>query len=444
MTAPPSHSSREEQALIEIRATRISGPGSVTLVLALLAVIAVGSVLESARARRGEATAFAGGAPIPTPRIFLETWKSAGPLAANRELREGISGLEERLGRESALSAALRPSAQTALARYLGYGNSQVVVGKQGWLFFRTAFDYLTGHPFLSERELARRRSPGNRYAVLEPDPVPGLVQLRDELASRGIELVFFPVPVKAQVHPERLVRPGGSGRTARPGGLALENPSFPELVRRLGESGVPVYDALPELRAAALAGEQLYLATDTHWNARGMRVAADGLARFLARETALPARPPAGLRRRSIDYEFEGDLTRLLGAGVGDKIFPDERLALDEILGLGEVPYSVAMPSDSDVLLLGDSYSLVFSSLAGGRTASFAEQLAFALDRPVRRNSKVAANNLSDRVHWLRLDPELLAGVRVVVYEVTARTLSSGDWTPARIRPQRQKRRQP
>ncbi len=129
---------------------------------------------------------------------------------------------------------------------------------------------------------------------------MPGLVRLHDELAERGIELVFFPVPVKAQVHPEQLVRFSGLGAADAEEGARLVNPSFPELVRRLGDAGIPVYDALPELRAAARAGEEVYLATDTHWNAAGMRIAAAGLARFLQRETALPQRPPAGLRRRS------------------------------------------------------------------------------------------------------------------------------------------------
>ncbi len=435
MSQPGIHASqpsREDQAVAEIAATRLSRTGGLVLTLGLLAAIAVGALLEAARVRRGEATAFAGGAPIPTPGEFLDTWRTAGPLAANRALREGIAALEDRLGRESALSAALRPAAQTLLARHLGYGNSQVLVGRQGWLHFRTAFDYLTGHPFLAGSELSRRRAHGTRYAVPEPDPVPGLRELRDELATRGIELVFFPVPVKAQVHPETLARLGGFG----PGGPS--NESFPELVRRLREGGLPVYDALPGLRVAALAGERLYLATDTHWNAAGMRVAASGLARFLAETTALPQRPPAGLRRRTFAHELEGDLARLLGAGFGGPIFPHERIELDEIVGLGDLPFDAATSSataTSDVLLLGDSYSLVYSS-AAGKSASFAEQLAFALDRPVRRSARVAANSLSDRVHWLREDPELLAGVRVVVYEVTARALSSADWSDARIEP--------
>lgn len=443
MTEPAPQPTREAAALAEIAATRTSRIGAFALTLALLGVVAVGAGLEGARARRGESTAFAGGDPIPTPASFVATWQSAGALAANRALRAGLAGLEDRLGRESAISAALRPAAQTLLVRHLEYGNSQVVVGRRGWLYFRTEFDYLTGHPFLAPRELTRRRTLGARYAVPEPDPLPGLLALHDELADRGIELVFFPVPVKAQVHPEGLVRSGALA-AAGAAGSRIDNPSFADLVRRLDEAGLPVYDALPAMRAAALAGDPLYLATDTHWNAHGMRIAADGLARFLADRTALPPHPPAGLRRRGFAHEIEGDLTRLLGVGLGGALFANERLELDEILGLAEQPWSAAQATASDVLLLGDSYSLVFSALAGGRSAGFAEQLAFALDRPVRRVAKYAANDLADRAQWLREDPALLAGTRVVIYEVTARALGSADWTAAAPATQPQPRREP
>jgi hypothetical protein len=441
--------SREEEALAEIAATRISRAGGWALTFALLATLAVGPLLELARALSGKATAFAGGAPIPGPRALVATWLRDGALAANAELRAGLLALEDRLGRESGVSAALRPAAQVALARGLGYGNSQVLVGKGGWLYYRTAFDYLTGRGFLEPRELDRRRTLGARYSVPEPDPVPGLLRLHDELEAKGIELVFFPVPVKAQVHPEPLVRLGRTPPAAGPdapveqGGAGPANPSFEELVRRLGAGGLPVYDALPDLRAAARDGEPLYFATDTHWNSRGMRVAAEGLARFLARETRLPQRPPAGLRRRTFAHETEGDLTRLLGAGPRGSIYPHERMELDEIVGLSDAPFSTAAASESDLLLVGDSYALVFTDL-GGRNAGFGEQLAFALDRPVERVAKFASNNLADRVRWLSDEPRLLAGKRVVVYEVTARVLSSGDWTILPLEPRREARSSP
>ncbi len=136
--------------------------------------------------------------------------------------------------------------------------------------------------------------------------------------------------------------------------------------------------------------------------------------------------------------------MARLLGVGLDGPIYPSERVELDEILGLGDAPFSAPAASDADVLLLGDSYALVFSVDTGGRNAGFVEQLAFALDRPVQRSARLAANVLADRVHWLRADPQLLAGKRLVIYEVTARSLSSADWSPTPLQPRHHKRRKP
>ena len=96
----------------------------------------------------------------------------------------------------------------------------------------------------------------------------------------------------------------------------------------------------------------------------------------------------------------------------------------------------------EADVLLLGDSYSVVFAFDIEGRACGFGERLAFELDRPVRRFAKVAANDLPGRVQWLRDDPALLDGVEVVIYEVTSRAFPSTDWTPKALEKPKRKRR--
>ena len=147
--------------------------------------------------------------------------------------------------------------------------------------------------------------------------------------------------------------------------------------------------------------------------------------------------RPPAGLERHPHPYEFQGDLVKLLGLGPLDRRVPREAADLRTVRGLGSTPYDRVGPP-GDVLLLGDSYSVVFSF----GQASFAEQLAFELDRPVRKHAVTAANDLGDRVRFLRENPERLEGVRVVVYEVTARALSVADWTPASLERRKVRRR--
>ena len=419
---------REEQALAEIAATAIRPTAAWTLCASFLVLVAVGSWIELARWRAGGATVFSGSPEMPALQELAATWQTRGTLAANEELRAALLALEDRMGRESALSARLRPHAQLALLRLLRYGNSQVIAGKPPHLYFRTAFDHLVGPPFLRPDALQRRRhaiGPGIRF---EPDPVPGLASLGEELGRRGIQLVFFPVPVKAAIHPEPLLLFGSTSKEP------LQSPSLPELIRRLRAAGVRTYDPAPEMRARAVAGDSLYFPTDTLWNPRGMEVAARGLARFLQTEGLLPELPPAGLEKHPLPYAFRGDLTTLLGLGpLADRI-PQEATDLTEVTWLGRAPIAT-WSGNADLLLLGDSYS-VFPIDVGAPAARFGDRLAFELDRPVRRIAKVATNDLPDRVSWLRDEPALLDGIRVVIYEVTARAFSSTDWSAESLEP--------
>src|SRR5262249_10190762 len=40
--------------------------------------------------------------------------------------------------------------------------NEKVYVGREDWLFYRPEIEYLTGHGFLTQRQLARRTGSGN------------------------------------------------------------------------------------------------------------------------------------------------------------------------------------------------------------------------------------------------------------------------------------------
>jgi hypothetical protein len=339
------------------------------------------------------------------------------------------------MGRDSELSARLRPRAQWHLYRQLGYGNSQVVVGRDGFLDYHGAFAHLTGKPFRDARELTRRRDAMPPELGWEPDPLPGLRRLSSNLARRGVRLLFLPVPVKSQIHPEPLLRFRGLRVAELPG-----NPSTSELLAELERIGVATYDPAPELRAAALAGEAVYFPTDTHWNPRGMEIVARGLARTMRERDLIGDAPPSGLEGRKVEYEFEGDLTRLLGLGPLAARMPRETPELRAVTGLGGARYD-ASRTPAGILLLGDSYSAVFS-LVGGGAASFPEQLAYELDRPVRKVAKTAENDLARRVHWLREDPALLDGVQVVIYQVTARALTMGNWSSIPLDRQRYRRR--
>jgi alginate O-acetyltransferase complex protein AlgJ len=89
-----------------------------------------------------------------------------------------------------------------------------------------------------------------------------------------------------------------------------------------------------------------------------------------------------------------------------------------------------------SDVLLLGDSFTNVFSmdTMGWGESAGLAPQLAFALGRGVDVIAQNDSGAFATRValsRELSAGEDRLAGKRVVIWEFASRELSVGDWKP-------------
>ena len=87
-----------------------------------------------------------------------------------------------------------------------------------------------------------------------------------------------------------------------------------------------------------------------------------------------------------------------------------------------------------ADVLLLGDSFTNIFSlgDMGWGASAGFAEQLSFALERPLDRISQNDAGAHATRQtlsRELARGRDRLAGKRLVIWEFAAREFALGDW---------------
>jgi hypothetical protein len=144
--------------------------------------------------------------------------------------------------------------------RWLAAPSAQVVVGRDGWLFYagdRTFADFV-GRDRLTADELTRWR------AVLEGR--------RAWLRERGIAYLFVIVPNKSTIYPEQL--PRLLQAQARPGKLD----QLLDDLRARG-STVPVFDLRPTLRAARQHGPA-YWTADSHWNGTGLVAASDAIVR--------------------------------------------------------------------------------------------------------------------------------------------------------------------
>jgi hypothetical protein len=422
---------REQLALIEIEHTSVSSFTVRLLLTCFLTAIAAVPIVELAvvRAREVEGIAVAWSHVSKVRDEIRSYLVQAGDaslwdrtVSGNRIVLTGLSGFERALETASVIGRSLRAPAQLVMTRWLGAGNERVYPGRDGWLFYRQDVEYVTGRGFLDPAQMKRRIAAVPAWmSPPQPDPREAIVGFNDDLAARGITLIVMPTPVKPGVHPEMLAR-----RYAEADGV-LHNASYREFVEDLERRGVRVFNPSQALAAARLAAPQ-YLAADTHWRPEAMEMVAERLAAIIAATVALPAWPDPGHRIERSEASNVGDIARMLDLPDDSPLFPPEVVWLRRVLQSDGRPWRSSR--DADVLLLGDSFSNIYAleSMGWGTSAGFAEQLAYALRRPIDRIVQNDDGAFATRA-MLQREPTRLDGKRVVIYQFAARELAFGDW---------------
>jgi hypothetical protein len=331
---------------------------------------------------------------------------------------EETKAVEKTLQRDSAVAQWSLPRVQSILTGFLGAGNEQVYPGAPGWLFYRSDVDYVTGRGFLDPAEMKLRR----HTASVQPDPIEAILHFREQLAERGIELILLPVPVKPTVEGEKF------SSSVKPAEFA-DNLSFAEFLSRIEKQGVQVFDPRPMIRSRHLspAGAN-FLRADTHWRPETMQLVAQALAEKI--QTGSSA-PDVTAETRELKVTGLGDIARMLTLPGSFASAYAEETTIRQV----SVANTFWRPDKSaDVLLLGDSFSNIFSqaALGWGEAAGFAEQLSKALGRPIDcivRNSDGAFATREILARELALGRDRLAGKRLVIWEFAERELALGDW---------------
>ena len=413
--------SREAEAELALKHT-VYTPGTRRLLIALflLTVISVPAIqfaveLRSSRPSGGLATfdvykALPTWAKIQAVRGAADLWHLL-PRAAD------LKAAEKSIESQSVVSAWLLPRVQFLLTRRLRAGNEQVYLGRGAWLFYRPDVDYITGPPFLDPSQM-RHRTHVDR---VQPDPVKAIVNFRNQLAARGIDLIAMPVPMKPGIDAKKLSR---SAEESAP----LHNASFAEFKARLEKAGVRVFDPGPSLMQRK-AGASLYLESDTHWRPEAMELTAENLAALIP--------PSASTSRTSFQLASKeinglGDIARMLSLPPSQNLYRPEKVTIHEVLS-GNAMWRAS--NGADILLLGDSFSNIFSldALGWGESAGFAEHLSRALGgRPldcILRNSDAAYATREILSRDLARGHDRLAGKKLVVWEFATRELAFGDW---------------
>jgi hypothetical protein len=374
------------------------------------------------------------------------------PKAAN--LRQYEKTLEEK----SWFQQQLRPHVQGMYFEWLNETGAKAMLGLDGWLFYRPDVRYLL-EPDRTETDNSGsawvRPSDGwtRRDSVLK-----AILQYHALLKERGIELLVVPVPGKPAIYPDKA--------TSR---LAAANAGIPsptdELLKALERQGVATVDLFKLFREQRKPGftnnTGLYLARDTHWTPAGAQLAAQCVARKLL-EMGWVKEGNKEFKTRRITVKRNGDILDMMQIPGALRRFPAEAVeceqVIDPVLGMmvpspSDRPGAYKYPTQpSTLLVLGDSFCRIYQlpepkslgEISVGATeemakkdeastrkllpgsAGFLAHLALAMKSPV--DSIVSDGGASTDVRKrLSMNPEILEGKKVVIWEFIERDVQSG-----------------
>jgi alginate O-acetyltransferase complex protein AlgJ len=367
---------------------------------------------------------------IPLSQMAIELARGSQPRVLDLVRRDSfptrhdLKQFEDALHDESLVKQWVQPRVQEGVST-LGFGNPQVIVGRDGWLFYRPGIDYVTGPGFLEPWRLHQRgrnlKDVGAGH--IEPDPRIAILAFRDQCARAGARLVLVPIPDKAMLEPWRLTSRFDAFAALSP----PNNPSYLEFLRELQTEGVEVLDVTP---ATIHQGDVRFLAQDTHWAPTWMDDVAQSLAKYLGARHGLNA--VEKLVSESANVSRVGDLVDMLRLPADQRLFPPETVTIHPVVTTVGQPLQ-PNPSSS-VLLLGDSFTNIYSAepMGWGKGAGFAERLSFHLSQRIdwiARNDHGAHATRQILADEQRRGRDRLAGKRVVVWQFAMRELAVGDW---------------
>lgn len=350
-------------------------------------------------------------------------------LAVNRRWLAGARKIEDAIGERSLAVKILRPVTQWILSGVLGAGTEFVYLGEAPWLFYGPDLRYVTGQGFLTPFEHRRRSESADTVSgPPESDPRSAILDLYQVLRARDIQLIVMPTPVKPSIEFEQL---GGSQIAPT---VEVENPSYRTFVDELRQQGVLVFDVGEVIRTARETSDgPFYLATDTHWRPDTVELVAHHLASFVADAVQLPVSMSTPLESSYSEVTNHGDTARLLGLSPGQPLFLPETVQIRRVTPAARTRW---LPdSNADILLLGDSFTNVYSlkTMGWGESAGLAEQLSFEMRRPIDRLSQNDAGASAPRALLaaeLGRGHDRLAGKRAVIFQFANRELAFGDWS--------------
>ncbi len=267
-----------------------------------------------------------------------------------------------------------------------------VLLGRDGWLF--TTEEYaMDGDP------------EGVRRSWTEL-----IANAHEQLAAAGIDLLVALVPAKASSLP--------SAPSPLPVAAAER---YERSLADLADLGVATVDLRP-----ALASEDAWLRTDSHWTPLGAMRAAEAIAAAASQLTPTMVADHRYVMETNETTAFRGDLDRLLALGsLADTLGPPpDALQQYTFSTEGELGTDLFNEVSVEVTLVGTSYS-------AGAAWSLADRLRLALSVDVLDVSESGRGPLRPMQDYLASEALLNAPPQLVVWELPERYLTDARFLP-------------
>ena len=290
---------------------------------------------------------------------------------------------------------------------------SMTISGVDGWLFLDKELRHLCAPRFWNEIPAVEADS---------NDPLPAILDFKEQLDKAGIELLLVPVPTKAAIYPDKLMS-GNPTPPEVPADLVKNDRDFYKL---LESRGIKVLDLTETFLNARNAGSpDLYCKTDTHWAPPGIQLASKTIAEKFKDAPWVKTQPNVKTQAVDVPLKIHGDLA---SAFVPPQT--ETEPLISRFIGLASSGGRAPLPNakDSPIILLGDSHNLVFHSggdmhaVGSGLSDQLSHELGFPLDVVAVMGSGAtsARRNLARR-------KATLTGRRLLIWCFTSREFTQG-----------------
>ncbi|MFK7749877.1 MAG: hypothetical protein AB8B65_15900, partial [Kordia sp.] len=181
------------------------------------------------------------------------------------------------LGLIAVVLFSIQATAQTAFEKIckekIAKTATTTIVGEDGWLFLPSELSHVSKGKFYGTA--AAKTSVCTNAD--RKDPIPAIVDFNKQLKKLGIKLYLMPVPPKALVNANKVDASVKVNQSL--------NAHYKNLYSELKNNGVEVIDLFSEFKKSTANGNATYCKQDSHWNPKGIEIAAKTLSDNIKKE---------------------------------------------------------------------------------------------------------------------------------------------------------------